>query len=52
MTDLSEILDTVRLVQPDDRAELAEIMWRHCSGHVLTPDERSALVAMRERMMA
>ncbi len=49
MTDLSEILDTVRRVQPEDRAHLAEIMWRHCAGHVLTPAERIALIAMRER---
>ena len=54
MTDLSEILDTVRRGQANaaDRYALAEIMWRYAEGNVLSVAERSALVAMRERMTA
>ncbi len=54
VTDLSEILDTVRIGQSNaaDRYALAEIMWRYAEGNVLSVAERLALVAMRERMSA
>ncbi len=50
MTDLSEILDTVRRVQPDDRAALAEIMWHYAEGKLLTPRELTDMRAMREKI--
>ena len=52
MTDLSEILDTVRIGQSNaaDRYALAEIMWRYAEGNVLSVAERTALLAMRERV--
>ena len=54
VTDLSEILDTVRRGQANaaDRYALAEIMWRYAEGNVLSVAERTALIAMRERMTA
>ena len=51
MTDLSEILDTIRHGQSNaaDRYALAEILWRYAEGNELSATERIALVAIRER---
>jgi hypothetical protein len=52
VTDLYEILDTVRRVVPGDEGhELAEIILRYATGIVLTASERSQLVAWREQAL-
>lgn len=50
MTDLYEILDTVRRVVPEpDGHELAEIILRYATGIELTAMERTQLRAWREQ---
>ncbi len=48
--DLHELLDTVRCLVPSRGTyDLADMIWRHCQGELLTFADRVALRRMRER---
>lgn len=49
MTDLYEILDTIRRIVPEPIGhDIAEMMLHYSEGIALTPAERSQLLAWRE----